>query len=60
MEAIEPWITPGIVIAVGIFLYRELVSLRERMARLEGRFVEMSRYIAAVTGRHGPPTGETT
>ena len=60
MEAIEPWITPGIVIAVGIFLYRELVSLRERMARLEGRFDEMSRYIAAVTGRHGPPSGEAT
>ena len=60
MESIEPWITPGIVIAVGIFLYRELVSLRERMARLEGRFDEMSRYIAAMTSRHGPPTGETT
>ncbi|MCY3755094.1 MAG: hypothetical protein OXG99_13515 [Alphaproteobacteria bacterium] len=49
METLEHWITPAILIAGFAFLWRELarlrermdrleVSLRERMARLEGLF----------------------
>ena len=35
METLEPWITPAILIAGFAFLWRELVRLRERMDRLE-------------------------
>ena len=33
-------------------------DLRERMSRLEGRFDEMSRYIATITGRGRPVSGD--
>ena len=58
------WITLGGFVAVLAFLWtlhRDMANLRERMARLEGRFDEMSRYIATITGnRNTPSTGDTT
>ena len=44
--ALGPLIVPGLR-----EMRRDISDLRERMARLEGRFDEMSCYIATITGR---------